>query len=139
MTHPGPTWLFDTPAASGRCACEFNNSTIVRRALQFFSTTFSSPRPCKLVIVLLLLTCLSICVGRALCVYVHYVCALTDNLSCIYRQAGFHTGFFLGGDRLCAGKLISCGHRPQPPRGIRDMLPQENFKPSESDLRPSTD
>ena len=63
--------------------------------------------------------------------------------------SGFHTGFFCRGERLCAGKLISCGHRPQPPGGSGGMLPQKNFeilsplrvifKPSESDLRPSTD
>ena len=59
---------------------------------------------------------------------------------CYYRQvfmndtrmlvtpAGFHTGYFSGGERLCAGKLISCGHRPQPPRGSGGMLPQGNFE-----------
>ena len=62
---------------------------------------------------------------------------------------GFIQDFFVGGEHLCAGKLISCGHRPQAPRGSGGMLPHKNFeilspqivifKPFESDLRPSTD
>ena len=44
---------------------------------------------------------------------------------CLYT--GFHTGFFLGGERLCGGKLIRCGHRPQPPRGVWGHAPQEKF------------
>ena len=57
---------------------------------------------------------------------------------------GFIQDVFLGGDicvweHLCVGKLISCGHRPQAPRGVWGQAPPENFwnfKPSESDLRP---
>ena len=58
-----------------------------------------------------------------------------------YTQ-GFIQDFFLGREHLCAGKLISCGHRPQPPWGVWGHAPPEKFwtfKPSESDLRPSTD
>jgi len=40
---------------------------------------------------------------------------------------GFIQDFFLGGERLCAGKLISCGHRPQPPRGVWRHAPPEKF------------
>ena len=42
--------------------------------------------------------------------------------------------FVLGREHLCVGKLISCGHRPQPPRGVWGHAPPEkfcNFKPSE--------
>ena len=41
--------------------------------------------------------------------------------------AGFHTGFFLGRERLCVGKLISCAHRPQPPWGIWGHASPEKF------------
>jgi len=44
------------------------------------------------------------------------------DLCAVYKwEAGFHTGFYSrgGGEHLCAGKLISCGHRPQPPRGLK--------------------
>jgi len=50
---------------------------------------------------------------------------------------GFIQDFFLGGRHLCAGKLISCGHRPQTPGGVWGHAPPEkfwNFKPSESDF-----
>ena len=50
---------------------------------------------------------------------------------------GFIQDFFLGGERLCAGKLISCGHRLQPPRGVWGHAPPgkfRNFKPSKSDF-----
>ena len=41
---------------------------------------------------------------------------------------GFIQDFFLGGgEHLCAGKLISCSHRPQPPRGVWDHAPPEIF------------
>ena len=63
---------------------------------------------------------------------------------------GFHAGMFSRGECLCVGKLISCGHSPQPPRGVWGHAPpQKNFeilsplrvilKPSERDLKPSTD
>jgi len=46
---------------------------------------------------------------------------------------GFIQDFFLGGGgSLCAGKLISCGHRLQPPRGVWGHAPPEkiwNFNP----------
>jgi len=32
-------------------------------------------------------------------------------------QTGFHAGFFSRGECLCTGKLISCCHGLQPPRG----------------------
>jgi len=46
-------------------------------------------------------------------------------------MSGFHTGFFSGGgggEHLCAGKLISCSHSPQAPRGCGGMFPQKNFE-----------
>jgi len=64
-------------------------------------------------------------------------------------RQGFIQDFFLGGERLCVGKLISCGLGRSLLGGSGGMLPQKNFeilsplkvifKPSESDLRPSTD
>jgi len=36
--------------------------------------------------------------------------------------------FFLGREHLCVGKLISCGHRLQRPRGSGGMVPQKNFE-----------
>ena len=44
-----------------------------------------------------------------------------------HPQQGFIQGFFLGGEHLCVGKLISCGHRPQPPRGVLGHAPPEKF------------
>ena len=40
---------------------------------------------------------------------------------------GFIQEFFLGGEHLCAGKLISCGHRPQAPKGVWGHAPPEKF------------
>ena len=63
----------------------------------------------------------------------------------MYRntEQGFIQDFFLGGERLCVGKLISCGSLLG---GSGGRHPQKNFeilsplrvifKPSESDLRP---
>jgi len=56
----------------------------------------------------------------------HYICS--QRTQDIRRRQGFIQDFFLGGKRLCAGKLISCSHRPQPPRGFGGMLPQINFE-----------
>ena len=58
----------------------------------------------------------------------------------VTMSQGFIQDFFIRGEYLCAGKLISCGHRPQPPRhgGSGGMLPQKNVK-FLSDLRASTD
>ena len=44
-----------------------------------------------------------------------------------YILQGFIQDFFVGGERLCAGKLISCGHRPQPPRGVWGHALPEKF------------
>ena len=44
-----------------------------------------------------------------------------------YRCTAFHTGFFLGGECLCVGKLISWSHRPQAPRGVWRHAPPEKF------------
>jgi len=43
------------------------------------------------------------------------------------HNQGFIQDFFLGGERLCAGKLISCGHRLQPPRGVWGHAPPKKF------------
>jgi len=42
-------------------------------------------------------------------------------------NAGFHKGFFSRGERLCTGKLISCGHRAQPPRAVWGHAPPGKF------------
>jgi len=46
----------------------------------------------------------------------------------LHKGQDFIQYFFLGGERLCVGKLISCGHRPQPPRGVWGHLLQKNFE-----------
>ena len=64
--------------------------------------------------------------------------------------SGFHTGFFLGGENICVRESWSAAAiRHRVVGGSGGMLPQKNFeilsplrvifKPSESDLRPSTD
>jgi len=63
-----------------------------------------------------------------------------NNEPCMVLEVqtqGFIQDSFLGREHLCAGKLISCGHRPQAPRGVWGHAPPEkfwNFKPSQSDF-----
>ena len=51
-----------------------------------------------------------------------------DNFDALLNNSqGFIQDFFLGGEHLCAGKLISCGHTPQGPRGVWGHAPPEKF------------